>query len=281
MEQLQRIRGWHIHHEERVLYRTTSGSPSIHLKFFHYPDYNQIVQIKNFPAHCKLKTKGHNSFFLFKQRLSTKGIISLERTVRVIPTPKFTKPSDNWGKISSFSPSIQHKYQEGSYFWPTKSSTIQEISEKNWFKSDDLSNWVQSAHRFISTKINYRENQSERLGVYQALQTGTGDCDEFTDLFITLARMRGIPCRRLTGYYISLGNIEADSHAWGEVLSPKRGWITVDMALNNLGNHTVNYVVLKIEEFNPVLPDFQIQAKHTIKVHYQLDRLSPDFTPIY
>lgn len=281
MVQLQSIYGWHIHHEERVLFRTTSGSPIIHLKFFHYPDYHQNVQIRNFPTHCKLKTKGRNSFFLFNQKLSKKGIISLERTVTVIPTLTFTNPSDNWGNISSLSPSIQQKYLESSKYWPIKSSIIQEISGKNWFKSDDLSNWVRLAHRFISMRIFYRENQSERLGVYQALHTGTGDCDEFTDLFITLARMRGIPCRRLTGYYISLKTIEAEPHAWSEILSPNRGWVTVDAALNNLGNHTVNYVVLKIEEFNPALPDFQIQTKHTNIVHYQWDRPSPKFTPIY
>ncbi|MFX0150921.1 MAG: transglutaminase-like domain-containing protein [Candidatus Hodarchaeota archaeon] len=281
MVQLQTIRGWHIHHKERLLYRTTSGSPFIILKFFHYPNYNQDVQIRKFPDRCKVKTKEYNSFFLFNQKLRRKGIISLERTIDVIPTISFDNLSDNWGKISSYSTAIQQKYQESSKFWPLQSSKFQDIAQQDWFKTNDLSNWMQLAHRFISMRINHKQNQSERLGAYQVLQTGIGDCDEFTDLFITLARIRGIPCRRLTGYYIFLKNIKAEPHAWSEILSPNGRWITVDLALNNLGNHTVNYVTLKIEEFNPALPDFHIQTKHVSKVHYQWDQPTPIVTPIY
>jgi hypothetical protein len=228
-----------------------------------------------------MKTKGYNSFFLFNHKLRRKGIISLERTINVIPTVSFGNLSGNWGKISSFSKAIQQKYQESSNFWPLQSSKFQDIAKQNWFITDDLSNWVQLAHRFISMRIKYKQNQSERLGAYQVLQTGIGDCDEFTDLFITLARIRGIPCRRLTGYYIPLKNIKAEPHAWSEILSPNGKWITVDLALNNLGNHTINYVILKIEEFNPALPDFHIQTKHVSKVHYQWDQPTPIVTPIY
>jgi hypothetical protein len=129
-------------------------------------------------------------------------------------------------------------------------------------------------------KIKYPENQDRRLGADQALRTGRGDCDEFTDLFITLARIRGIPCRRLTGYYIHQVNNETEAHAWAELQSPTIGWIPLDIALRNIGKHTINYIIGKIEEFNPLLYDYQI-LRQTTAVHYHWERPGPIVTKLY
>jgi hypothetical protein len=92
--------------------------------------------------------------------------------------------------------------------------------------------------------------------------------------------MRGIPCRRLTGYFIRNKKVEAEPHAWGEILSPALGWIPIDIALHNIGNHTINYVILKIEEFNPSLSDYQI-LKPSAAIRYHWERSIPLITPIY
>ncbi|TFG07684.1 transglutaminase domain-containing protein, partial [Candidatus Thorarchaeota archaeon] len=117
-------------------------------------------------------------------------------------------------------------------------------------------------------------------GAEKALRTGSGDCDEFTDLFITLARMRGVPCRRLTGYFIHLSNNQTEPHAWAELLSPISGWIPIDIALRNIGSHTINYIIGKIEEFTPFLFDYQI-LKQTSAIHYHWERPMPLVTPLY
>ena len=280
MDSLSKVIGWQIHHTERLQYRTKSGSPIIRLKFYHYPDYRQKVQIISHPLHCKVRNKGNNSYFLFNHKVNKKGTLSLKRIVRVIPTLLSIK-SNNWGKISNYSSEIQQKYQESSEFWPVRIPRIQGIAEQEWFKSDSLFDWVKRSYFFLNKKIPFRENQEERIGALKALLSGTGDCDEFTDSFITLARRKGIPCRRLTGLFITKSGNSVEPHAWAEIFSQKLGWITIDVALNNVGNHTVNYITLKIEEFNPELPDYQIETKHSSVVHYQWERTGPSVIPIY
>lgn len=281
MENSRKLRGWQIHHQEQLLFRANAGNPKIMLKFFHYPNYRQTVQIDKFPARCRVKSKGNNSFFIFQHKVGTRGTISLDRIITIFPTPSFVNPKDDWGKISDFPRSLQRKYRQSSNYWPMENTGIQDISKKDWFGTDDLSCWVQSASRYVIAKIKHREKQEKRLGAYQAFLAGIGDCDEFTDLFITLARMRGIPCRRLTGYFITQKGLLAEAHAWEEILSPKMGWITIDVALNNLGNHIINYIVLKIEEFNPALNDYQVQTKQSSTVHYRWERPDPTIKPIY
>lgn len=278
-------RGWHIHHQEQLLLRANAGNPMLRLKFFHYPNYRQIVRIEMPPAKCKLKSKGNNAFFLFQQKVHEREIISLERLINVYPTISVVDPKDEWGSISEIPEALQQKYKESSRYWPVSWATDGVISKEEWFETDDLSRWVQEAHRFIRGRIKHPERQEKRWGAQDAYLTGIGDCDEFTDLFITLARMRGIPCRRLTGYFIYWKNVnvnvETEAHAWVEILSPKAGWTVIDVALNNIGAHSINYVILKIEEFNPALPDYQIRAKHLTMVHYKWERPKPIITPLY
>ena len=252
----------------------------IRLKFFHYPSYRQTVILNHPPQDCRLKTKRDNTFFLFQQKVRTKGNISLERIISVYPQPSTVPADKKWGRISNNPWLLQRNYNQNFSYWPLNSSAAQDISQEHWFSTDDLSTWVREVSRYIIMRIRYPEKQDKRLGADQALLTGSGDCDEFTDLFITLARIRGVPCRRLTGYFIHQQTTTAEPHAWGEFLSPALGWIPVDIALRNIGNHTVNYVISKIEEFTPFLADYQI-LRQTTAVHYHWELPLPTITPLH
>jgi hypothetical protein len=273
-------RGWQLHHHEQLFIRANRGVPTIRLKFFHYPSYRQTVIINQPPTDCKLKNKKDNTFFLFQKKVHMKATISLERIISIYPTPSTISPHTSWGRISDIPKTLQRKYTQSFTYWPVDSPAIQDISQENWFSTDDLTSWVHAAYTYITMKIKYPENQDKRLGADQVLRTGIGDCDEFTDLFITLARIRGIPCRRLTGYFIHPANNEAEPHAWTEIQSPTLGWIPIDIALRNIGKHTINYVIGKIEEFIPMLHDYQI-LEQTTAVHYHWERSLPLITPQY
>jgi hypothetical protein len=272
--------GWQLHHHEQLFIKANSGAPTIRLKFYHYPSYRQTVILNQPPVDCKLKNKKDNMFFLFQQKVRTKATISLDRIISIYPTPSTVSPHTYWGQISDVPQALQRKYTQSFTYWPVDSPAIQDISQETWFSTDDLLTWVHAAYNYITLKIKYPEKQDKRLGADQVLRTGSGDCDEFTDLFITLARIRGIPCRRLTGYFIHHANNEAEPHAWAELLSPAHGWVPIDIALRNIGHHTINYVIGKIEEFNPSLLDYQI-LRQTLAVHYHWERPSPHVTPLF
>jgi len=272
--------GWQLHHQEHLFIRANIGSPMVRLKFFHYPSYRQTVKIIQSPIDCTLKIKGNNIFFLFQQKVRKKFTISLERTITVFPIPSSIPQNVEWGEISKIQQELRQKYKQSSHYWPVQSSLLQKVSQEKWFGADDLFTWVKAIGYYLTQTIKHPEKQEKRLGAEKAFLVGTGDCDEFIDLFITLARMRGIPCRRLTGYFIRNEKVEAEPHAWGEILSPTLGWIPVDIALHNIGDHTIHYVIAKIEEFNPALSDYQI-LKPSASIHYQWERPIPLITPIY
>lgn len=279
MDHTDEQRGWQIHHHEQVFFRASVGVPTIRLKFFHYPSYRQHVILDQPPVGCRLKTKQNNAFFLFQQQVRKKGIISLERMISVYPVCSSVPLNTTWGRITDIPWLLQRKYKQSFAYWPVNSQAIHHISQEHWFATDDLLTWVKQASAHITRTIKYPEKQGRRLGADQALLSRSGDCDEFTDLFITLARTRGIPCRRLTGYFIHHDN-DAEPHAWAELLSPINGWTPIDIAVRNIGKHTIHYVISKIEEFNPALIDYQILTQ-AATVHYHWELPPPMVIPLY
>jgi hypothetical protein len=207
--------------------------------------------------------------------VNPRGSISFDRIVRIKPIKQQISVTDDWGEISDISLEERQKYTESSHYWPIQSSLMDEIVNKKWFLIENMNRWIKNASLCVLSKIKIREGQEKRLGAQRAILHGIGDCDEFTDLFITLARLRGIPSRRLTGFYVTDSGKSVERHAWAEIFSPQLTWITVDLAMNNIGSHKENYVILKIEEFNPALPDFQVKIKHSSNVHYNWIRSEP------
>lgn len=86
------------------------------------------------------------------------------------------------------------------------------------------------------------EPNSSNKGALNAIRTGEGNCEDYTDLFVAAARAVGIPARWKTGYlylpkeYNSAPYIREDGslditlmrHTWPEIYLPEIGWVVLD-----------------------------------------------------
>lgn len=82
---------------------------------------------------------------------------------------------------------------------------------------------------FINSNMKYDmayEKETEKASV--VLKNMKGVCDEYTVLFIALARSLGIPARYVSG--VAYSNIDKNfgNHAWAEVFIPEHGWLPFD-----------------------------------------------------
>jgi transglutaminase-like putative cysteine protease len=66
------------------------------------------------------------------------------------------------------------------------------------------------------------------------LEARAGVCQDFTHLMLALLRLRGIPCRYVSGYlHVERSAVQpAQSHAWIEFHSPSAGWVPFDPTHN-------------------------------------------------
>lgn len=65
----------------------------------------------------------------------------------------------------------------------------------------------------------------------QALETGSGVCQDHAHVMIAAARLLGSPARYVSGYYVSGAEEAAEAHhAWAEVWIDNLGWVGFDPA---------------------------------------------------
>jgi transglutaminase-like putative cysteine protease len=64
----------------------------------------------------------------------------------------------------------------------------------------------------------------------QALERKAGVCQDHTHIFISAARVLGLPARYVSGYMLDGSEMGAASHAWAEAHVPGLGWVGFDPA---------------------------------------------------
>ncbi|OGM32803.1 hypothetical protein A2803_05645 [Candidatus Woesebacteria bacterium RIFCSPHIGHO2_01_FULL_44_21] len=132
-----------------------------------------------------------------------------------------------WRQFASNSP------LEGSVYWQVEDPKVVEIA--NGLASP------KEIYDYVVNTLNYNYEKvttgSKRLGALSALENPAESiCTEFTDLFIALARAKGIPAREVNGYAYTdntslrpLALVADVLHAWPEYWDSERDlWVPVD-----------------------------------------------------
>jgi hypothetical protein len=110
-------------------------------------------------------------------------------------------------------------------FWPVNNRMIRTLAYKITKKQTTPKQKVQAILRWLTPgkNIKFAGTTGSRWGVEKVLQQQYGQCWDFSDCFITLARAAGIPCRQVAGWLYGSGG-----HVWAEYLIPGKGWQQVD-----------------------------------------------------
>ena len=74
---------------------------------------------------------------------------------------------------------------------------------------------------------------NEAKGAKGALKLGGGDCTDFTDVLVSLSRVRKLPARHVHGILAASFN-DTPKHSWAEVYVPQNGWVRLDPFLAKL-----------------------------------------------
>jgi transglutaminase-like putative cysteine protease len=112
---------------------------------------------------------------------------------------------------------------------------IQSDSLEIRLKAQEIAGSASNAHEktsriydFVVKHLRYSMQDYER-GALWALKNGTGDCSEYSYLFVALSRAAGIPARVQTGFAFSyVGETVENGHMWAEYYLEGYGWIPVD-----------------------------------------------------
>lgn len=90
---------------------------------------------------------------------------------------------------------------------------------------------VRALSRALRKRVQYVPGVTDyRSNTDHALEAGSGVCQDFAHLLLGLLRLRGIPCRYVSGYLHvdQSGREPSQSHAWVELYVLTHGWVSFD-----------------------------------------------------
>ncbi len=178
-------------------------------------------------------------------------------------------------------------------YWPVSDYSIKQIVAS--LKT------IKDIYDYTVRTLNYdydSVNASQRKGALDTLLSPNSSiCTDFTDLFITLARAKGIPAREVEGFAytnnskIKPVNINADVlHAWPQYYDfDKQAWISVDPTwekttngvdyFKDLDPNHFAFVFHGLDSENPVPPGGYKNNHNikTVKVEFATQELSANY----
>lgn len=134
---------------------------------------------------------------------------------------------------------------------------------------------------YIAKRFEYRKNVTTYSSTTEDfLKIGGGVCQDFAHLMLGLLRLRGIPCRYVSGY-LHVERKKKDpsqSHAWVEFHSPSAGWVPFDPTHNRAVDE--RYVVVGHgRHYDDVPPNKGIYrglARETLKAEVVTEVVPPN-----
>jgi transglutaminase-like putative cysteine protease len=121
---------------------------------------------------------------------------------------------------------------------------------KRWFRTDRLAKLtpeVRKTAQELTKDIKKPEEQARALYDHVVANVKSGDCAEFEQQFLVLARAKEIPARFVAGFPATGGQ-----ECWAEVYVKRSGWIPVTpSAFGSLDSNRVEYTVGRDIKLDP------------------------------
>ena len=140
------------------------------------------------------------------------------------------------GKLVSHSENDTHKIRQSLRSSPRYDLSNEDLRKLNPFDSleelDDLEK-IEHLVEFVFNHIDYEERYS--LSLSEIIKQQKGDCTEYAQLFVALARLNGFPSNEVSGYSFNydINDPKFIRHAWAEVYV-NDAWIQVDPGWNDV-----------------------------------------------
>jgi transglutaminase-like putative cysteine protease len=144
-----------------------------------------------------------------------------------------------------------------------------------------LGEQVQAIGTYIGERFEYQKNVTTYDSTTEDfLKIGGGVCQDFAHLMLGLLRLRGVPCRYVSGYlHVERKKKEpSQSHAWVEFHAPSAGWVPFDPTHNRAVDE--RYVVVGHgRHYDDVPPNRGIYrgiARETLKAEVVTEVVPPN-----
>lgn len=164
------------------------------------------------------------------------------------------------GTLNDISEDLRRKYCGPTSFWQSNLSILENEARRIVGTETKVLTILRWIIRWIASNIIYAPSEIPKYPI-ETFSSGLGDCDDQSNLLITLCRIVGIPAylqlgciyvphynqsSRLWSEHLSLREYGVSWHGWAMVYVPPWGWLPVDPTC-------VSSVLLRTDQLNAIL----------------------------
>jgi len=140
-------------------------------------------------------------------------------------------------------PSAMHQHPSGA-----ENMAIRKLAHR--LQSESICDTTHNLYRWVAGNIDYSGYSRDPQGAVRTLINRRGDCTDFADLFVALARELDIPARRVSGYLSPDSGVlkSVNYHDWAEFYDDGV-WRLADAQQRNFDTNYHHYVAMRIDDF--------------------------------
>jgi len=121
------------------------------------------------------------------------------------------------------------------FLQPTAHTTAGEAIKSLPLVSDDPKEQIDGLHKLSAAILDALPYKTGATSVdtpaEEAMHASNGVCQDHAQIFVTAARLSGLPARYVSGYLMINEQIAQEAtHAWAEVCLPELGWVGFDVS---------------------------------------------------
>jgi len=197
----QKINSFSISHKPKKIYKDNQGNEIL---------YFELINIKKVKIEIKIEAKLWIAKNIIKDNKIITSKIYPKLVRRFLKNEKFLEQSN---EIRNFITII------------TKDKKGLDIAK--------------SIFDFVKENFKYCYPVKNRGVKYLNLDKLTGDCGEYSSLFVTMCRILKIPAKNNTGFVIFPKNNKITEHGWASIYLKPYGWLDMDAQYASLEKSTV------------------------------------------
>ncbi len=220
---------------------------------------NQLILDENLPA-TRVDRTADNRVAVFEISRLRPGEVrtyTLTQLIRIDRTELNLSGASN----SPIPESLKPLTRPIDFLWENAPELIEAARQA----TENCDTWISKVEKifeFVKSYLTYQKQTEEHSALW-AYHNRVGDCTEFTNLFIALCRLSGIPAKFVSAIgYEADGELYSMGHAYALVYLPGLEWVPVDLTWSapagELGTSSEDKLALLVSDGTNLLRDSTI-----------------------
>lgn len=160
-------------------------------------------------------------------------VLELHDRLTLVATSEVHAPAEFAGAKRALTLLELHDYLSPTSYTPLLDGRMPELVGTNGHTPDSNAGRVLELMAAVARRLVYERGVTDvQTTADEVIALGRGVCQDFAHVLISACRTIGIPARYVSGYLYdpeaSAAYAAAASHAWVDVFSADRGWISLD-----------------------------------------------------